>query len=375
MTDQHTPDQQQTPREVVEATIAAIGGFDADASAAAAGAMDGKVKPLRSLGELESIAARVAGIQGTPQPHADHPAVVVCAADHGVAASGVSAYPQEVTGLMLQSFAAGTAAVGVLAREAGVRLLVADLGVLSPPNLPADGNPVLDRRVRAGTADSMTGPAMTLAEAEQAVAHGVGLANLLIDEGADLIGLGEMGIGNTTTAAALTAALLDRDPARVTGPGTGVSGEVLAAKVRAVDAILRRHEKENPGARADEPWAVLAGMGGLEIAALAGVALGCAARRVPVLLDGFISTAAAVVAWRLAPRVVDSMIAATRSTEPGHSVQLEALGLDPILQLGMRLGEGSAASLAVPIVRSAVAVLRDMGSFADLGLAEDTPPV
>ncbi|MDO5501475.1 MAG: nicotinate-nucleotide--dimethylbenzimidazole phosphoribosyltransferase, partial [Propionibacteriaceae bacterium] len=331
-----------TPRELVDETIAAIRGLDADASAAAAGAMDGKVKPLRSLGELESIAARVAGIQGTAQPHVDHPAVVVCAADHGVAASGVSAYPQEVTGLMLQGFAGGTAAVGVLAREAGVRLLVADLGVLTPPVLPEGGNPVLDRRVRAGTADSTTGPAMTLAEAEQAVAHGIGLATLLIDEGADLIGLGEMGIGNTTTAAALTAALLDRDPARVTGPGTGVSGDVLAAKVRAVDAILRRHEKDarERGVRSDDPWAALAGTGGLEIAALTGVALGCAARRVPVLLDGFISTAAAVVAWRLAPQAVDSMIAATRSTEPGHAVQLEALGLDPILQLGMRLGEG-----------------------------------
>ena len=358
-------------RTFVEETIAAIRPLDTEASAAAAGAMDGKVKPLRSLGDLERIAARVAGIQGTATPHVDHPTVVVCAADHGIARSGVSAYPQEVTGLMLQGFAAGTAAVGVLTRQAGARLVVADLGVVEPPVIAPGQNQVVDRRVRAGTADSLQGPAMELHEAEQAVAHGIQLAHDLIDEGADLVGLGEMGIGNTTTASALTAALLARDPARVTGPGTGVSGEALAAKVKAVDAVLRRHADVKEG----DTWGVLARMGGLEIAALAGVVLGCAARRVPVLLDGFITTAAAVVAARLAPAAVDAMIAGTLSPEPGHAVQLEELGLEPILRLGMRLGEGSGASLAIPVVRSAVAVLADMGSFADLGLAEDKPTV
>ncbi|MGO0576041.1 nicotinate-nucleotide--dimethylbenzimidazole phosphoribosyltransferase [Ornithinimicrobium panacihumi] len=358
-------------RALVEETIAAIRPLDAEASAAAAGAMDGKVKPLRSLGDLEGLAARVAGIQATATPRVDQPAVVVCAADHGIATSGVSAYPQEVTGLMLQGFAAGTAAVGVLSRQAGARLVVADLGVVEPPAIAPGQNQVLDRRVRPGTGNSLEGPAMTASDAEAAVAHGIRLAFELIDEGADLIGLGEMGIGNTTTAAALTAALLERDPARVTGPGTGVSGEALAKKVKAVDAVLRRHSDVRP----DDTWGVLARMGGLEIAALAGVVLGCAARRVPVLLDGFITTSAAVVAWKFAPASVDAMIAGTLSPEPGHAVQLDALGLEPILRLGMRLGEGSAASLAVPIVRSAVAVLAEMGSFADLGLAEDTPTV
>lgn len=361
----------QTDRDLVDATVASIRPLDAEASAAAAGAMDGKVKPLRSLGRLEHLAARVAGIQATATPSIQKPTVVVCAADHGIAASGVSAYPQEVTGLMLQGFAAGTAAVGVLTAQAGARLVVADLGVLEPPTISPGQNQVLDRRVRAGTANSLEGPAMTLSDTEMAVAHGIRLANSLTDDGADLIGLGEMGIGNTTTASALTAALLNRDPARVTGPGTGVSGDALAAKVKAVDAVLRRHAHVDK----EEPWAVLAAMGGLEIAALAGVALGAAARRVPVLLDGFITTAAAVVAWRLAPSAVDAMIAGTLSPEPGHAVQLEALGLEPVLRLEMRLGEGSGAALAVPIVRSAVAVLADMGSFADLGLAEETPTV
>lgn len=356
-----------TPRELVDATIAAVRPLDADASAAAAHAMDGKVKPLHSLGVLEHLAARVAGIQGTSAPHVDAPALVVCAADHGVAADGVSAYPQEVTGLMLQGFASGTAAVGVLARRAGARLVVADLGVLAPPQLRPGDNEVLDRRVRPGTANSATGPAMTLAEAEQAVAHGIGLAARLVDEGADLVGLGEMGIGNTTTASALTAALLDRDPARLVGPGTGVTGDAFARKVARVDAILARHQD------VDGPWEVLARMGGLEVAALAGVVIGCAARRVPVVLDGFITTAAALVAWRLAPLSVDAMIAGHLSPEPGHAVQLEALELEPVLTLRMRLGEGSGAALAIPVVRSAVAVLHEMGSFADLGLAEQTP--
>ena len=366
---QTPPEHDPEARALVERTVAAIRPVDAEAAAAAAGAMDGKVKPLRSLGDLERIAARLAGIQGTAQPHVDSPAVVVCAADHGIAASGVSAYPQEVTGLMLQGFAAGTAAVGVLARQSGVRLVVADLGVLDPPRIAPGQHQVLDRRVRAGTANSLEGPAMSVAEAQRAVAHGIALADGLIDEGADLIGLGEMGIGSTTTASALTAALLGRDPARVTGPGTGVAGEVLAAKVRAVDAVLRRHEE------AEGTWEVLARMGGLEIAALAGVALGAAARRVPVLLDGFISTAGAVVAARLAPQSVDAMVAAHLSPEPGHAVQLEELGLVPVLSLGMRLGEGTGAALAVPVLRSAVALLREMGSFADLGLTQDRPTV
>ena len=354
-----------TARDLVERTIAALGGPDHDSSAAVAGAFDGKVKPRHSLGRLEELAARIAGIQRTRQPRVDHPVVVVCAADHGIAQAGVSAYPQEVTGLMLASFATGKAAVSILAERAGARLVVADLGVVDPPAPQPGWAPILDRRVRAGTANSADGPAMSVAEAELAVAHGIRLADELIDEGADLVALGEMGIGNTTTASVLTSAILDRDPARVVGAGTGVTGEVLAHKVEMVDAVLARHDD------VDEPWEVLATMGGLEIAALAGVTLGCAARQVPVLLDGFIATAGALMAWRLAPRCADAMIAAHRSTEPGHTMQLQELGLEPLLDLGMHLGEGSGAALAIPLVRSALALLEDMGELADLGLGGD----
>lgn len=352
--------------DLLDTTLRRIAGLDAEASARVARAMDGKLKPLRSLGRLEEVAARVAGIQGTDRPQVRQPAIVVCAADHGVAGSGVSAYPQEVTQLMLASFVGGTAAVGVLARQAGARLVVADLGVLEP-YAGHGAERVLSRRVRPGTASSVAGPAMSVAEAEEAVAHGIRIAEELADEGVDLIAPGEMGIGNTTTASALTARLLDRDPARVVGPGTGVSGDALAHKVATVDAILRRH------AGVEAPIEVLAAVGGLEIAGLVGVVLGAAARRVPVLLDGFITTSAALVAARLAPLSTDAMIAGHLSPEPGHALLLEELGLEPLLSLGMRLGEGSGAALAIPVVRSALAILDEMGSFADLGLADETP--
>ncbi|KUG51157.1 hypothetical protein AVL62_13040 [Serinicoccus chungangensis] len=360
---------QSADRALIERTIAAIEGPDHESSAAVARAFDGKVKPVRSLGQLEALAARVAGIQRTTTPRVDSPVVLVCAADHGIARTGVSAYPQEVTAQMLAAFAGGRAAVSILAHQADAQLVVADLGVVEPPQLhPTHAYaPVLDRRVRAGTDNSAEGPAMTRAEAEQAVATGIRLAEELVEGGADLIALGEMGIGSTTTASVLTSAILDRDPARVVGAGTGVEGEALAHKVEMVDAVLARHED------VEEPWDVLAAMGGLEIAALAGVALGCAAHRVPALLDGFISTAGALVAWRLAPAAADAMIAAHRSTEPGHSMQLQELGLTPLLDLQMRLGEASGAALAIPLVRSSLALLQDMGELADLGRDDAAP--
>jgi nicotinate-nucleotide--dimethylbenzimidazole phosphoribosyltransferase len=266
---------------------------------------------------------------------------------------------------MLGTFAAGGAAVCVLGRQAGARLVVADLGVLSPP-APAEGAAeVLDLRVRAGTANSAVEPAMSAAEAYRAVRRGIDLAAGLVADGVDLVALGEMGIGNTTTASAVTARLLGVPAASVVGPGTGLDDDGVALKTRVVERVLARH----PEAR--DPLDVLAAMGGLEVAALTGVVLGCAARRVPVVLDGFITTAAALVAARLAPACTDAMVAGHRSREPGHAVQLGALGLDPVLDLDLRLGEGSGATLAVGVVRAAAAVLDEMATFASLGLAEE----
>jgi nicotinate-nucleotide--dimethylbenzimidazole phosphoribosyltransferase len=348
-------------------------------------ALDAKAKPPGSLGRLEKLACRIAEIRGEARPRLE-PVIVVCAADHGIVEEGVSAYPQAVTGHMLRAFAGGRAAICVLARQAGARLVVADLGVRTPVDAPG----VLDRRIRAGTANAARGPAMTREEAERALAVGVGLAreatreigaapgaddivaargaDLVADRGADdivgrgaIVALGEMGIANTTAASAVTAALLGLDPAAVCGRGTGVDDAGLARKV---DAVGRALAVNRPSS--DDPLGVLAAVGGLEIAALAGLVLGCAERRMPVLVDGFITAAAALAAVRIEPRCRHALIAAHRSPEPGHTAILDALGLDPLLDLGLRLGEGSGAALALPLVGAALAILDEMATLEEV---------
>jgi nicotinate-nucleotide--dimethylbenzimidazole phosphoribosyltransferase len=341
--------------------VAGVAAPDLAAERAARAALDGKTKPRGSLGRLEDLACGIAGIRGAVPDGPLAPVVVVCAADHGVAAEGVSAYPQEVTGQMLRNFAEGGAAVCVLARQAGARLVVADVGVREPVDHPA----ILDRRVRAGTANAAHGPAMTVAEAERAIALGVELAHDLVGEGAGIVALGEMGIANTTAASALTAALLRVDPDGVCGRGTGLDD----AGVERKRAVVRRMLEANCVSPYD-PLGALAGVGGLEIAALAGVVLGCARRRTPVLVDGFISAAAALAAVCLEGRCAGTLIASHRSPEPGHRLILHALGLEPLLDLDMRLGEGSGAALALPLVAAAVAILTDMASFDAAGVTD-----
>jgi nicotinate-nucleotide--dimethylbenzimidazole phosphoribosyltransferase len=382
-------------RALIERTIRAVPGPDAAAAAAARAALDAKAKPPGSLGRLEDLACRLAAIRGTADPGRLAPVVVVCAADHGIAEEGVSAYPQEVTRQMLLAFAEGQAAICVLAREAGAKLVVADLGVRGAVEHPA----VLDRRIRAGTANAAHGPAMTREEAERAIAAGIGLADIVVAPPDDhvvvppsdhvvalpddhvvappsdrvvarpddlaargrpaaIVALGDMGIANTTSASALTACLLERDPAAVCGRGTGIDDAGLERKV---GAIRRALEVNRPSP--DDPLGALAAIGGLEIGALAGLVLGCAARRMPVLVDGFITAAAALVAVRLQPRCAGMLIAAHRSPEPGHGAILDALGVDPLLDLGLRLGEGSGAALALPLVAAALAVLSDMATL------------
>jgi len=261
-------------RASIDATLARIGPQDSTAARAVRAALDAKTKPRGSLGRLEDLACRIAAIRGTPTPGRLDPVVIVCAADHGFADENVSAYPQEVTGQMLRTLADGRAAVCVLARQAGARLVVADLGVREPVDEPA----ILDRRVRAGTANATRGPAMTTVEVERAVAAGIELADDSIDGGAGIVALGEMGIANTTAASALTAALLRVGPDGVCGRGTGIDD---AGFERKVATVWRALEANCVSPR--DPLGALAGVGGLEIAALAGVVLGCAARRTPVL--------------------------------------------------------------------------------------------
>ena len=331
---------------ILEQVLGRIEPADQEASTAAARALDAKTKPRGSLGRLEEVAQRVAGIRHDPAPGRLRAAVVVAAADHGVASEGVSAYPQAVTRQMLANFNDGGAAVCVLARIAGASLLVIDTGVGAPTGNIADG------------------PAMSRADALRWVEQGISVADELVSAGVGVVAIGEMGIGNTTAAAALCAALLDVEPAATCGRGTGVDDAGLARKVEVVSRALSAND------RSDDPLAVLAALGGFELAFMCGLALGAAANRQVVLLDGFISTVAALVATRLAPDVADSMIAAHLSPEPGHRPALCALGLEPLLDFGLRLGEGSGAALALPLLDASLAILAEMATFESAGVTD-----
>lgn len=319
--------------------------------------LDAKTKPVGSLGALEDLAVRLAVALGTPQPRLTGPQVVVCAADHGLARHGVSAYPAEVTRQMVAGFLAGGAAIAVLARQHGLGLTVVDCGTLEAPD-SAPG--LLARRLGPGTADCTAGPAMTAATAAAALEQG---RDLLASLPGNAVLLGEMGIGNTSSATLLASLLLDRPVAELLGPGTGLDDAGLARK----RAVLERARDLHAGAR--EPLDVLARVGGFEIATLVGVVLGCARERRVVVVDGFITAAAVLVAERLSPGTVDVCVAAHRSAEPGHGAVLEALGLVPLLDLGLRLGEASGAALAWPLLQSACAVLAEMATFEDAGVS------
>ncbi len=356
----------------LKATIDRIGPLDETARVAAAEHLDQLTKPLGSLGRLEELVIQLAGITGQVAPTFDRRAIVVAAADHGVTAQGVSAYPSEVTAQMVGNFVAGGAAINVLARMARADVLVLDVGVASTLSVGASpqshaGGRLLRRRIRPGTADLSVGPAMTRQEALAAIDVGIHTARRLKTEGIRLVGLGDMGIGNTTAASAIVAALTGRPPSEVTGRGTGVDDATRRHKV----AVIERGLEVNRPDPADAIH-VLAAVGGLEIAVLAGLALGAAAERIPVILDGFITGAAALVAARLGPRLPLRPIAAHRSVEPGHTVVLDELGLRPLLELRLRLGEGTGAALAMTLVDAAVHIRDEMATFESAGVAERT---
>ena len=353
--------------EALTSTIARIRPGSDDAARETARLLDAKTKPPGSLGRLEALACRLAAIRGEVPAAPLRPAIVVAAGDHGVWEEGVSPYPQEVTAQMLANFAGGGAAVAVLARHVGARLVVVDAGVATT-SLPSAGirTAVVDG-VR-GTANIARGPAMSRAVAVATVERGVDLGDELVDEGVGLIAVGDMGIANTTSASAVCAALLPASPASVCGPGTGLDQAGVERKVDVVRRALEANDLAPPEGNVD-PIEVLARVGGLEIAFLTGLVLGAAARRTPVLLDGFVTGAAALLATSLAPAAGDALIAATRSPEPGHPLVLDRLGLEPLLDLGLRLGEGSGAALAIPLVRAAVAILIEMATFEGAGVS------
>ena len=320
-------------------------------------------KPAGSLGRLEELSVRLAGMTGRLDPPLRDAVIFTLAADHGVSTDGVSAYPREVTAQMVLNFLRGGAAINVLAREVGARVVIADVGVDAEfPRHPA----LRSHKIRLGTGNMTKGPAMTIAEAESAIEVGRGL---LRDEqalGLDIALTGDMGIGNTTSSAALICALTKLDPAVVVGRGTGVDDEGLARKLAAVNRAL----EVNADAISRGPAEALAAVGGLEIAGLAGVILESAQSRKPILLDGFISGAAALVAASIAPTVTGYLIASHRSQELGHGLVLERLGLRPLLDLNLRLGEGTGAALALPIVRASVRLLNEMATFGEAGVSE-----
>ncbi len=321
--------------------------------------LDEKTKPRRSLGELEHLAARLFTIR-TPssEPRA---AVVVMASDHGVAEEGVSAYPQQVTGQMLLNFQHGGAAINALCKSAGADLIVVDIGTMGPTP-----RGVRNEKVREGSANMTKGAALTLAETRAAMRVGLRLAEELSSREYDLVALGEMGIGNTTAASALTAALLNVSLEHVVGHGTGIDEQRRTHKRMIVGRALHRHRD------AQTPIEWLSRVGGLEIAGLTGLVLGAAHRGMGVVLDGFITGAAALVAARLQPAVAQYCFASHQSTEPGHAAILDALGLRPLLRLELRLGEGSGAALSLPLFRAAAHIYREMATFDSAGVSKQS---
>ncbi|MEA2639131.1 MAG: nicotinate-nucleotide--dimethylbenzimidazole phosphoribosyltransferase [Chloroflexota bacterium] len=344
------------------ALVATVQPLDDAAMTAARLRQDQLTKPRGSLGRLEALAIQLAGITGQPLPRFPNKAVLVFAADHGVAQEGVSAYPQDVTTQMVLNFLNGGAAINVLARRAGARVVVADFGVAT--ELPSHAE-LRVRRIRGGTSSFARGPAMARAEAVVCLEAGAALLADEAERGLDLVATGDMGIGNTTASSAIVAAITGAPVAQVTGFGTGIDAASWARKVEIIQQSLTALQP-NPA----DPIDVLAKVGGFEIAGLSGAIIAAAGRRIPVVIDGFISGAAALVAAELCPAVKPYLIAAHTSVEIGHRVVLERLGLTPLLNLDLRLGEGTGAAMAMHLVDDAVALLAEMATFQSAGVSD-----
>jgi nicotinate-nucleotide--dimethylbenzimidazole phosphoribosyltransferase len=343
-------------------TLSRIAPVDAALLKKAQEKLDNKTKPLGSLGRMEEFARRFAAITGSLEPQTGKKLIFTFAADHGVVAEGVSAFPKEVTPQMVLNFLNGGAGINVLARHVGAEVMVVDMGV------DYDFGPIpglIDSKIARGTRNFSKGPAMTRDQAIAALETGIRLAEDCRANGVSMAGTGEMGIGNTTAASAIISAVSGIDVAEVTGRGTGIGDEALHNKIR----VIRQSLEINRPDPAD-PVDVLAKVGGLEIAGIAGLVIGCAANRIPVVIDGFISTSGALIASEMHPHIRDYLFAAHESVEIGHRFMLEHLGAEPILDLKLRLGEGTGAALAMGLIEAGVKILKEMATFEQAGVSE-----
>ncbi len=352
--------------EKMNQALAEIKPLDKEAMDEARKRQDNLTKPQGSLGQFEALSIQVAGMKGNPRPRITHKVIFTLAADHGVTKEGVSAYPSEVTPQMVYNFLRGGAAINVLARHIGARVVIADLGVASVlkphPDLKA-------KKVAMGTQDMAKGPAMSKEEAIRSIEAGMELVEEELPKGMDILGTGDMGIGNTTASSAITAALTGADVAVITGRGTGVDDKGWEKKVKVIQQALKLN-RPDPKDAID----VLAKVGGLEIGGIAGVILAGAKHRIPVVLDGFISGAAALIAASLSPQVKPFLIASHQSVEEGHRFILDHLGLKPLLNLGLRLGEGTGAALGISLAEASLKILDEMATFSEAGVSEKEDP-
>ena len=351
----------------IQSTRDAIAGADSHFLVAAADRQASLTKPPGSLGRLEAVSIRIAAIAGSLAPALTKKRIFVVAGDHGITAEGVSAYPSAVTHQMVLNFLAGGAAINVLARHGNIEVQVVDAGVDHDfNNIPG----LTNRKIVRGTRNFAIGPAMTREQAEQSIVTGIELATASKFDGVHLIGIGEMGIGNTTSASAITMALTRRPVRDVTGTGTGIDAEALERKVAAIERGLAINKPIHT-----EPIDILSKVGGAEIGVMMGIVLGCAAHRIPLVADGFISTAAAALAVAMQPIVRDYVFIAHRSKEAGHQALIDYIGMQPLLDLDMRLGEGTGAALAMHVIDGAVKILCEMATFESAGVSDKNSPV
>lgn len=346
---------------IVVSTLARIKPVSEELLQHAQARLDNKTKPPGSLGRLEEFSRRMAAISGNQEPDMSRKVIFTFAGDHGIVEEGVSLYPSEVTTQMVFNFLRGGAGVNVLARHSGAEVRVVDVGVDHDfGNTPG----LIHRKVARGTKNFAKGPAMSREEALAAIGVGIELADQCQAEGVGLVGTGEMGIGNTTPSSAIIAAISGKTVAEVTHRGTGINDEALKHKISVIEQGLAVNKPA-----ADDPLDVLAKVGGLEIAAIAGLVLGCAANSLPVVIDGFISTAGALIASELHPNVADYIFAAHQSQEIGHAFMLERIGVRPILDLDFRLGEGTGAALAMGLIEAGVKIMKEMATFDEAGVS------